>query len=98
MPIISKECIHKDRKFCKFSKCFDSDAILRWRVAKEEFLFILSLLKSLMSLYLESTDTGWSESLKGVFIELHSEKMSFDFHLENVGLFRKKEIIKTRIY
>ena len=46
MPIISKECLNKDKKFCKSSKCFDSDAILRWRVAKEEFLFVLSLLKS----------------------------------------------------
>ena len=46
MPIISKECLNKDKKFCKSSKCFDSDAILRWRVAKEEFLFVLCLLKS----------------------------------------------------
>ena len=74
MPIISKKCLNKDRKFCKLSKCFDSDTILRRRVAREEFLFILSLLKSLMSLYLESIDTGWSESLKGVSMELNSVK------------------------
>ena len=46
MSIISKEYFNKDRKFCKSSKCFDSDTILRWRVAREEFLFILSLLSS----------------------------------------------------
>ena len=74
MPIISKKCLNKDRKFCKLSKCFDSDTILRRKVAREEFLFILSLLKSLMSLYLESIDTGWSESLKGVYMELNSVK------------------------
>ena len=57
MPIISKECFSKDRKFCKSSKCLDSDTILKWGVAKEELLLILSLLKLLIQ-YLESTDTG----------------------------------------
>ena len=57
MPIISKECFSKDRKFCKSSKCLDSDTILKRGVAKEELLFILSLLKLLIQ-YLGSTDTG----------------------------------------
>ena len=92
MVIISKECLNKDRKVCKSSKCYDSDAMLRWRVAKEELLFILGLLKSLIPQYLESIDTGCSELLKGVSMELHSVKSEF------VGIFRKKEITKTRIY
>ena len=37
MPVISKECFSKDREFCKSSKCFNSETILRWRVEKEEF-------------------------------------------------------------
>ena len=57
-PIISNECFYKDMKFCKSSKCLDNEALLRWRVARDEFLFILSLLKSLMSWYLESIETG----------------------------------------
>ena len=48
----------QDRKFCKSSKGLDIEAMLRWRVASDEFLFILSLLKSLMSWYLESIETG----------------------------------------
>ena len=63
--------INKDRKFCKSSSCLDSEAMLRWRVAREEFLFILSLLKLLMSWYLESIEKGLSKSLKGVSDELH---------------------------
>ena len=58
--------INKDRKFCKSSKCLDSEAMLRWKVARKEFLFILSLLKLLMSWYMESIEKGWSKSLKGV--------------------------------
>ena len=41
--------------------------MLRWRVARDEFLFIFSILKALMSWYLESVGTGW---LKRVSIEL----------------------------
>ena len=50
--------INKDRKFCKSSSCLDSEAMLRWRVAREEFLFILSLLKLLMLWYVESIEKG----------------------------------------
>ena len=41
--------------------------MLRWRVARDEFLFIFSILKALMSWYLESVGTGW---LKRVSMEL----------------------------
>ena len=58
IPIMSKECFNKDRKFYKSSKCLDNEAMLRWRVARDEFFFILSLLKSLMSWYLESIEAG----------------------------------------
>ena len=37
MPIISKVYFNKGRKRSKSSKCFNSDTILKWRVAKEEF-------------------------------------------------------------
>ena len=55
---MSKGCFNKDRKFCKSSKCLDNKAMLRWRVARDEFLFIFSILKALMSWYLESIGTG----------------------------------------
>ena len=71
IAIMSKECLNKDKKFRKSSKCLFNEAMLRWRIARDEFLFILSLLKSLMSWYLEFIKTGWSESLKGVSMELH---------------------------
>ena len=32
--------------------------MLRWRDARDELMFLLSLLKSLMSWYLESIETG----------------------------------------
>ena len=48
----------KDRKFFKSSKCLDNEAMLKCRVARDEFLFISTLLKSLMSLHLESIETG----------------------------------------
>ena len=47
--IISKQCFNKDKKFYKSSKCLDNEAMLKQRVARDVFLFILSLLKSLMS-------------------------------------------------
>ena len=53
--------------------------MLRWRVARDEVLFILSLLKSLMSCYVESIETRWSESLKRVSIELHFVKIDLRF-------------------
>ena len=56
-------------------KCFNSDAILTYSTAQEKFLFKLSSLKVLMSQYLESIDTVWSESLKA----LHSVKIEFSF-------------------
>ena len=42
IPVISNESFNKDIEFCKSSKCFNSDAMLRWRVEKGELLFILS--------------------------------------------------------
>ena len=90
MLITSKECFNKDRKFCKSSKCFDSDTILRWRAAREEFLLILSLLKSLMSYYLESIYTGRSELLEGVSMELHSVKNKFRFSSGKMLVFLEK--------
>ena len=42
---MSKECFNKDRKFCKSSKCLDNKAMLRWKLARNECLFILSLLE-----------------------------------------------------
>ena len=99
MPMISKERFNKDRKFCKSSKCLDSHAILVRRVAKEELLFILSLLKSLISLNLESTDTGCSESLKRISMELQSVKYEFRFSSSTMLVsLEEKEINKVRIY
>ena len=40
IPIMSKERFNKDRNFCKSSKCLDNEAMLRWSVARDEFLFI----------------------------------------------------------
>lgn len=45
MPIMSKEYFNKDRKFCKLSKCFESDTILNWRVAKEEIFVYIELIE-----------------------------------------------------
>ena len=56
--VILEEYFNKDRKFCKSSKCLDNETILGWRVARDELTFILSLLKSLMSWYLGSTERG----------------------------------------
>ena len=44
-------------KFCKSSKFLDNEAMLRWIAARDEFLFMLSILKSLLS-----RETEWSES------------------------------------
>ena len=55
--------------------------MLRWRVAKDKYFIILSLLKLSMPWYLESKLTGWSESLNGVSVELEFVKndLSFSF-------------------
>ena len=55
-----EECFNGDSKISKSSKCLDNKIVLRWIVARFEFLFILSLLKSLMSWYLKSIETGRS--------------------------------------
>ena len=55
--------------------------VLRWRVTSDEFLFVLSLLKSLVSRHLKSIETGWLKSLKGVFMELHFVKIDLRFSL-----------------
>ena len=57
---MSTEYFEKVRKWCKSSKDLNNDAMLRWRVARGEFLFILSSLKSLMWWYLKFIETGWS--------------------------------------
>ena len=76
---MSKECFKKYRKFGKSSKCLDNEAMLRWRVGGDEFLFILSLLKLLMSWSLEYIETVRSDSLKGVSVELHFVKYDLIF-------------------
>ena len=58
--------------------------MLRWRVARDEFLLI--------SWYLESRETGWSESLKGVSMELHFVKN--DLRLSSGKMFVSLEIRK----
>ena len=69
--------------------------MLRWRVARDEFLIILSLLKPLMSWNLESIDTGWSESLKGVSMELHFVKNDLRFSSGKICITRKTpEVIR----
>ena len=45
--------------------------MLRWIVARDGFLFTLTLPKLLMSWYLESIQTRWSELLKAISKELH---------------------------
>ena len=65
IPVMPKECFNKDRKLCKSSKCLDNEAMKMESCKRDEFLFILSLLnsinnfmKSLISSYLESIETG----------------------------------------
>ena len=95
IPIISKECFNKNRKFFKLSKCLDNEAMLRRKVARDEFLFILSLLKSLMSCYLESIVTGWSESLKVVSTEFHFVKNDLRFpSREMFASLEKRKLLK----
>ena len=60
--------------------------MLRWIDARDELMFLLSLLKSLMSWYLESIETGWSESLKGVSMELHFIKNDLRFSSKKMFL------------
>ena len=79
--------------------------MLRWRVARDEFLIILSLLKPLMSWNLESIDTGWSESIKGIPMEwsffsmkLHFVKNDLRFSSGKICITRKTKIIKARSY
>lgn len=55
-----EECFNEDSKISKSSECLDNKIVLRWIVARFEFLFILSLLKSLMPWYLKSIETGRS--------------------------------------
>ena len=89
---MSKECFDKDRKFCKSSKYLDKEAMLRWRVARDGFLFILNLLKLLMSWYLGSIEAGWSESLKGFSMELHFAKNDWKLFV----LLEKRKLIKPK--
>ena len=49
-------------------------------------LFILSLLKSLVSWYLESIETGWTESSKEVSMELHFVKNNLRFSYGKIFL------------
>ena len=71
--------------------------MLRWRVARDEVLFILSLLKSLMSCYVESIETGWSESLKGVSIELNFVKNDIRFSSGKMFVsLEKRKLLKPK--
>ena len=71
--------------------------MLRWRAARDEVLFILSLLKSLMSCYVESIETGWSESLKGVSIELNFVKNDIRFSSGKMFVsLEKRKLLKPK--
>ena len=95
IPLMSKECFNKVKNFCRSTKCLDNEAMLRCRVPRDEFLFILSLLKSLMSRYLDSIETGWSESLKGVSKELHFLKNDLRFSFGKMFvLLEKRKLLK----
>ena len=73
--------------------------MLRWRAARDEVLFILSLLKSLMSCYVESIETGWSESLKGVSIELNFVKNDIRFSSGKMFVsLEKRKLLKPKFY
>ena len=91
IPAIPKECFNRDRKFCKSSKCFDSEAILRWRVAKEGFLFELI---EIVNVKVFRTNRHWVIRIfkRSLYGDTLSKKTIF------VGIFRKKKIIKTTIY
>ena len=70
--------------------------MLRWRVARDDFLFILGLLKSLMSWYLESIETGQSESLREVSMELHFVKNNLRFSSEKMFVsLEKQKLLKS---
>ena len=72
--------------------------MLRWRAARDEVLFILSLLKSLMSCYVESIETGWSESLKGVSIELNFVKNDIRFSSGKMFVsLEKRKLLKPKL-
>ena len=61
----------------------------------DEFLFILSLLKSLMSWYLESIERGRLESLKGVSMELDFVKNDLRFSSGKMFvLLEKRKLLK----
>ena len=63
--------------------------------ARDEFLFIMTLLKWLMSWYLESIETGLSEWLKGVSRKLHFCKKWFKFSFgEMLVSLEKRELLK----
>ena len=52
-----------------------------------------------MPSYIESTDSGSSESLNGVSMELHSVKNEFRFSCGKMLVsLEKKEIIKTKTH
>ena len=75
----------------------NSEAMLRWRVTKDEFLFILSLLKLLIIWYLESIETRWSESLKWVSMELHFVKNDLRFSSGKIFVSLENGNYETRI-
>ena len=62
---------------------------------REEFSFIFRLLKSLISQYLESIAMGWSESLKGVSIGLHSVKNDFKSSSDKIVSLENRKLWKT---
>ena len=99
IPLMSKECFNKVKNFCRSTKCLDNEAMLRCRVPRDEFLFILSLLKSLMSRYLDSIETGWSESLKGVSKELHFLKNDLRFSFGKMFvLLEKRKLLNQNLW
>ena len=61
----------------------------------DEFLFILSFLKSLISWYLESIERGRLESLKGVSMELDFVKNDLRFSSGKMFvLLEKRKLLK----
>ena len=56
--MISKEWFNRASKLYKSPKCFDNETLLRWNVARVEFVLIVNLLKLLISPAVKTVHSG----------------------------------------